>query len=267
MPTFLSTASTTKMTTTTTPFVFTGCGRRILKPLSRILGGTAAAMGDWPWQASLRFLGSHSCGASLVSDSWLVTAAHCFEWGTDTSSWTVSLGTINLTPNTRLELAKIIIHENYNTTTYSNDIALLQLSKPITFTPYIQPVCLPDAGDIFLNESNYFVTGWGTGESVGLLSSVLQQAQVKLINTDICNSAAVYNNSITSSMLCAGYLTGGIDSCQGDSGGPLVSESSNGTWYLVGIVSWGRGCGVPDKPGVYSKVTALRSWITSKTGL
>ncbi|XP_030048337.1 transmembrane protease serine 11C [Microcaecilia unicolor] len=243
------------------------CGRKILKPSSKIVGGTSATEGDWPWQASLRLNGNHNCGAVLISDLWLVTAAHCFAMNKNVFAWTVNLGTIYLNRNNPRKLQKIIIHENYNRITHANDITLLLLSEPVTFSPYMQPICLPEPENIFQDESSCFVTGWGALQAKGPRSLVLQQAQVKIINTDTCNSETVYNGNITSSMLCAGYLTGGIDSCQGDSGGPLVSENSNRTWYLAGIVSWGKGCGEPNKPGVYTQVTALRSWITSKTSL
>uniref|UniRef100_A0A8B9C9M6 Peptidase S1 domain-containing protein n=1 Tax=Anser brachyrhynchus TaxID=132585 RepID=A0A8B9C9M6_9AVES len=101
----------------------------------------------------------------------------------------------------------------------------------------------------------------------GPTPNALQEATVKLIDSNTCNKKEVYDGDITPRMLCAGYLEGGVDACQGDSGGPLVTPDSRLMWYLVGIVSWGDECAKPNKPGVYTRVTYFRDWITSKTGI
>ncbi|XP_053317812.1 transmembrane protease serine 11C-like [Spea bombifrons] len=254
-------------TVQTSPLNFTGCGVGGPTLSGKIVGGTAASLGAWPWQASLHVNGYHKCGASLISDSWLVAAAHCFNVFSNANQWTVVLGTIYSSSGTRLQVQEIIIHENYTMLTQRNDIALLKLSVPLNFTKYVRPVCLPETSDVFPDNSSCYVTGWGALKEGGGPSSILQQAEVKIISTAQCSSAEMYGNKIGPSMICAGYVEGTVDSCQGDSGGPLVAKQSSGTWVLAGIVSFGYGCALPNKPGVYARVSYLRNWITNNSGL
>ncbi|XP_068127203.1 transmembrane protease serine 11D-like [Hyperolius riggenbachi] len=268
-PSSVSTGTPTLLNATTQiPLeTFADCGVGGPSASSKIVGGTNAALGAWPWQASLRFNGNHKCGASLVSNTWLITAAHCFAQSKDVNSWTVVLGTIAFGSGPGLKLKNIIIHENYISGIFQNDITLLELSAPVSFTQYIRPVCLPDNMTVTPDNSSCYVTGWGTLTDGGNLASILQQAELRIINTTICASPTMYGTSIRPSMLCAGYAAGKIDSCQGDSGGPLVATQSNHRWTLIGIVSFGYGCALQNRPGVYSNVTYLRSWITQKSGI
>ncbi|XP_066088853.1 transmembrane protease serine 11B-like protein [Saccopteryx bilineata] len=245
------------------------CGRRarMSATYDRVKGGSNAQEGEWPWQASLKINGRHYCGASLISERYLVTAAHCFRKTLNPRNYTVSFGTKVTPPYMQHYVQKIIIHENYISGEHHDDIAIVQLSDNVLFTNDVHRVCLPEATQIFLPGEGVVVTGWGALSYNGEFPVYLQKAPVKIIDTNICNSREAYDGMVKDTMLCAGYMEGIIDACQGDSGGPLVYPNSRNIWYLVGIVSWGVECGKINKPGVYMRVTAYRKWIASKTGI
>ncbi|XP_051534639.1 transmembrane protease serine 13-like isoform X2 [Myxocyprinus asiaticus] len=242
----------------------TDCGKQ--QTTSRIIGGSASKLGQWPWQVSLHFNGRHVCGGSLISPDFVVSAAHCFQGTmTNTGSWRVYVGTIS---QNYLQIfsnvKKIIVNENYNGRSNDNDITLLKLDKPVDFSDTVQPVCLPGFDQNFSETSECWTSGFGTTEEGGDHASTnLMGVTVNIIDSRVCNSSRVYNGAISKNMLCSGDMNGGRDSCQGDSGGPLVCKGGNGRWYLVGITSWGAGCGERLRPGVYSKVTSLLPWIYS----
>ncbi|XP_078415693.1 transmembrane protease serine 9-like [Cetorhinus maximus] len=232
---------------------------------SRIVGGTNSMNGEWPWQVSLQ-IRSHICGASIISDRWLVSAAHCFE-GTkrNPSIWKAYMGTVNVGMGIVQTIKTIISHPNYLSNENDFDIAVLELSSPLNFVDVIQPICLPSYNQVFPAGKSCAVTGWGTLSFKGSLPTILQKADVDIINNNTCK--AVYGSIITERMLCAGFLEGGVDSCQGDSGGPLACMEPDGTWFLAGIVSFGLECAKPNFPGVYTRVTALRDWLQEQTGV
>ncbi|XP_048220834.1 transmembrane protease serine 11C-like [Perognathus longimembris pacificus] len=246
----------------------TCCGQRTITPSgNKIAGGQDAEEGEWPWQASLQQNNVHRCGATLISNHWLVTAAHCFIKANDPKEWNVTFGLLLSDPKTQRAVKNIIIHENYHYPAHDNDIAVVHLASPVLYTSNIRRACLPETNHTFPPSSDVVVTGWGTLRTDGKIPNILQKASVKIIDNKTCNSGKVYGGVVTPGMLCAGFLRGHVDACQGDSGGPLVSADDKGTWFLVGIVSWGDECALPNKPGVYTRVTYYRDWIMSKTGL
>ncbi|XP_028442492.1 complement factor H isoform X2 [Perca flavescens] len=237
------------------------CG---ITPLNtRIVGGQNATVVNWPWQASLQTSGSHFCGGSLINREWVVTAAHCFS--SIPARLTVSLGLQSLqgpNPNgvSRM-VSKVIKNPIYNSITNDNDICLLKLSSPVTFTKFIVPVCLAAPGSTFFSGVSAWVTGWGAiafGVSLPTPGN-LMEVNVPIVGNRECNCDYGVS-SITNNMICAGLRAGGKDSCQGDSGGPLVSKQGS-RWILGGIVSFGNGCAKPNFPGVYTRVSQYQSWI------
>merc|ERR1712180_384673 len=191
------------------------------KGLNRIVGGDEATPGELPYQLSFQDLsyGSpwHFCGASIYNENWAICAGHCVA-GEDMNNpdyLQVVAGEHNqdITEGNEqsIILSKIIQHEGYNAFTVANDVSVLQLSSPLTFNDFVQPIPLAEAGHAASDEE--------------------------------CRDA--YGASeILDSMICAGLKEGGKDSCQGDSGGPFVCEDT-GSRYLAGILSWGYGCARP----------------------
>uniref|UniRef100_A0A8C5KMD6 Transmembrane protease serine n=1 Tax=Jaculus jaculus TaxID=51337 RepID=A0A8C5KMD6_JACJA len=245
------------------------CGRRprMSATYDRIKGGSTAQEGEWPWQASLSMNGRQYCGASLISEKYLITAAHCFKNTDDPKKFTVSFGTRVSPPYMTHYVQQVIIHENYIKGEHHDDVAIIVLTEKVSFKNDVHRVCLPEATQVFPPGEGVVVTGWGALSHDGKHPLLLQKASVKIIDSKTCNAKEAYNGLVLDTMLCAGYEEGNIDACQGDSGGPLVHPNSRDIWYLVGIVSWGVECGKPNKPGVYMRVTAYRDWIASKTGL
>nr|XP_031542793.1 testisin [Vicugna pacos] len=193
-------------------------------------------------------------------------------WNNDPYEWTAQFGELSSMPSiwnlqayyNRYQVERIFLSHGYVGGS-SSDIALLKLSTSVSYNKYIQPICVLANNYEFENRTDCWVTGWGDiKEDQGLPSPyILQEVEVGIINTTMCNhlfSLPSFRHDIWGDMVCAGDPQGDKDACFGDSGGPLACEKK-GVWYQIGIVSWGVGCGRPNRPGVYTNVSSHYEWI------
>lgn len=247
------------------------CGRP--RMLNRMVGGQNALEGEWPWQVSIQRNGSHFCGGSLITDRWVLTAAHCFSNTSETSLYQVLLGVLQLArPGPHAVYARVKRVESnpqYQGMASSADVALVELEAPVTFTNYILPVCVPDPSVVFESGMNCWVTGWGSPSEQDSLPKprTLQKLAVPIIDTPKCNllyskdaESSFQPRTIKDDMLCAGFAEGKKDACKGDSGGPLVCLVGQ-VWLQAGVISWGEGCARRNRPGVYIRLTSHHDWI------
>jgi len=252
---------------------------------NRIVGGEEVATpGKYPWIAAIRFENSAPgrCAATLIASRWAVTAAHCSIAGEKIVS--IVLGEHDISTaaspedNNRKEVRveKVINHESFGAPlANSNDIALLYLAEEVDLNVHT-PACLPELNKDFTGQTGA-IYGWGTTNSCrSTIEDTLREASVTIVSDAVCKQAsgtfealnplgfcitqsASYADIISEDdMLCAGGE--GQDSCQGDSGGPFtvkVGDQHN----LVGVVSFGAGCGAQGLYGVYSEVSRLRTWL------
>ncbi|KAL7946232.1 trypsin-like cysteine/serine peptidase domain-containing protein [Trichoderma barbatum] len=215
-----------------------------------IVGGTAAALGEFPYIVSLSTQGSHFCGGILLNSNTVLTGAHC-SVDFPASQVKVRAGTITwASGGTQVGVSKIVVHPSYNARTTDFDVAVWKLSSPLAASSTIGYATLPASGSDPAAGSTVTTAGWGTTSSgSSSLPARLNKVSVPVVSRTTCQSE--YGRSaITNNMFCAALAQGGKDSCQGDSGGPIVD--ADGT--LLGTVSWGQGCALAGFAGVYSNL-------------
>ncbi|XP_023422736.1 serine protease 56 isoform X2 [Cavia porcellus] len=245
------------------------CGERqpgpanVTRAHGRIMGGSVAPPGAWPWLVRLQLGGQPLCGGVLVAASWVLTAAHCFVGASNELLWTVVLAEgPQGEPAEEVPVNRILPHPKFDPQTFQSDLALVQLWTPVSPAGAARPVCLPQASPEPPAGTPCAIAGWGALFEDGPEAEAVREARVPLLSPDTCQRA-LGPGLRPSSMLCAGYLAGGIDSCQGDSGGPLTCSEPGPRpkEVLFGVTSWGDGCGEPGKPGVYTRVAVFKDWL------
>lgn len=231
---------------------------------ARIVGGTETQTNEYPWMALVTNTATgERCGGTVISDAYILSAAHC-TLDKSASDFEIKLGLHTADSNpaglqTR-NVLEIIPHPNYNSNNNDYDAVLLRID-PITFTDIVKPLCLP-AGSSTYAGTTATVAGWGVRNSGDTTTSnVLLDVSVPVLDLADCRTL-LGTASVTDQMLCAG--SAGKDACQGDSGGPLFTSGGAGYQELIGVVSWGNGCGVQDSPGVYTRATSITTWINTR---
>jgi secreted trypsin-like serine protease len=224
-----------------------------------IVGGTEVnPKFKYPWLTSLQSRGSHFCGGTLLNPTTVVTAAHC-SLDTSASSVNVFVHRHDLRSSDeggfQFTVSKIIVHPQFDADKMANDVAIWKVKlvgQNATALP-LASIKL-DTGSYSKADTKLTVAGWGTTSSQSQrVSYIMLEATVPITSDTLCKTAYP---DVDSTSLCAGYQAGGIDSCQGDSGGPLFSYKSANEFVLVGLTSYGDGCGKPDFPGVYTRVSS-----------
>ncbi|PBC28310.1 Trypsin-7 [Apis cerana cerana] len=229
---------------------------------SRIIGGHNASINDYPYQVSIHYMGKHHCGGSIISENWLLTAAHCI-YGLIPIKFKIRVGSTYNNNGIEYNIRNIILHENYNTRTFDYDAALIMLSTPLKISSTTKPITLAQSTTSVETGKNAVVTGWGhLSANSNSASDILQVLTLPIVDQNLCKNIFSGINTVTENMICAGSLDG-RDTSKGDSGGPLVYNN-----VQIGIVSWGlKECALPKYPGVYTRVSAIRDWIKKKAGV
>jgi trypsin len=238
-------------------------------PSPAVVGGRDAAPGAYPAVAEITFGSSFLCTGTLIAPRWVLTAGHCSSiTGAAVASpaaWPpqlidVRIGSVTPGAGERVPVQRVVVQPNY-LVNMGYDIALLQLSTASSKAP--AKVVGAAGASLWAPGTMETIVGFGTTEEGGDLPDTLQEAQVPITTDAYCSDA--YSDFDASTMVCAGFPQGGVDTCQGDSGGPMFGRDAAGALKAVGATSWGEGCARPGKPGVYARVgdTILREWIRS----
>ncbi|XP_048190411.1 probable threonine protease PRSS50 [Perognathus longimembris pacificus] len=230
----------------------------------------------WPWMVSVRANSTHVCAGTIIASQWVLTAGHCLTQ--PDMNYTVRVGSPWLDEVTEktvdLQVLQVIVHRRFRPARYwswvgtSNNIGLLKLQRPLKYDDHVWPICLPGLEFEVEDKSVCAVTGWGYPRAVGALPQfrTIQEREVVILNSQKCED--FYHRSakipslvriITPQMICVSDINR-EKFCYETTGEPLAC-SSDDSWYLVGLVSWGAGCHKTDSPPIFLKVSAYQSWI------
>jgi hypothetical protein len=269
----ITASGTAAPTTTSAPVPYqpadSTCKCGIRNSGNRIVGGTNALKNEFPWRIGMKnsLNGGVFCGGSIISENYIMTAAHCTAAITAGATVYITAGDHDISTSTEtasinVKIVEIKQHKSYNSQNFDNDISLLKLERPLTFSDTIMPVCLPfNYATTSWDGQMIMAGGWGTLTQGGKQPTILQQVELPFMSTVECRK--YYGSSISDNMICT--YKPGQDTCQGDSGGSIESRTPNTFYTAIGVVSWGNGCAQVNGPGVYAKVQNYLTWIKENT--
>lgn len=235
-----------------------------------IIGGREAKPGAWPWQVALLrrlepnpFL-AQFCGGTLIAEDWVLTAAHCVE-GVEPYFIDALVGAHRLSDSgVRIPITMLILNPDYDPFRSENDLALIRLSMPVTYTPIALYTTTP--GETEFDYMRGVVIGWGAKDTAWWRGNVypdaLREVALPLVDHEKCARNLWWDGAITENMICAGYETLTMGACYGDSGGPLMVQRADASWAQIGIVSWGpSACIDVGRYDVFTRVSKFTDWI------
>ncbi|KAM4534089.1 chymotrypsin-like elastase family member 2A [Odontesthes bonariensis] len=239
----------------------------------RVIGGSDARPNTWRWQVSLQYDSYsdgyyyHICGGSIISSSYIMTAAHCI-LSMDPNKYRVVVGEYNLYEYDGSEqfirVDTVIVHPDWNDDlAKGNDIALLKLANPMYDNGFVEIATFPYPEQTLPHGFTCYITGWGLMDHIGSAPDKLQVAPINVVEHSVCSQHEWWGSIALKTMVCAGG-DGVISGCQGDSGGPL-NCLTDGTWTVHGVVSYGPAgmCNQVSKPTVFTRVSSFVEWIFS----
>lgn len=231
-----------------------------------IFAGKSASINDFPYQAALYKRRRFICGACIIHEKYLLTAAHCIGDDLNPSRYEVRAGASSVRDANTYKLSGLQVHPLYdmyygNKRSYRNDLAILKLKGAFGFGDTIKPIRLADSYAALQQGQMLNVSGWGRTEHSPNSKQLLYNT-VQYFDLESCRDTYETEDIIIDdSMICAGVEKVG-GPCFGDSGGPIGSDN-----VLYGVVSGGAGCSNREFPGVYTSVAYLRGWINDQTGV
>jgi PKD repeat protein len=247
------------------PLMYSGIAQSNPDITPQVVGGSESQPYSRPYQVALLMNGRQGCGGTLISNNWVLTAAHCLD-NASTNSLTVKVGSHSLSQNDGQQIAvsQIITHEYWqgaNGIRSGYDIGLLRLSSPASgeYTPAKLPTAAIEQSYASVGQ-NVTVSGWGLTSNQGSPSDRLREVDLPVISNQTCSSELNFN--IPASVICGGG-TGGVSACNGDSGGPYAVQA-NGQYYSIGTVSWGQAC---RGATAFTRTSSYLDWIKQKTGI